>query len=100
MGYYTGTIQNKGAVQYEKIADVVEEMGQTVTGGCKKIEDGVVSGYKKIENGAAAFPVGIAAGVFGIALAALAYPVYYRTLKKEREKIAPQIIKLTDELMK
>ena len=35
----------------KKIADVVEKMGQTVTGGCKKIEDGVVSGYKKIENG-------------------------------------------------
>ena len=50
--------------------------------------------------GAAAFPVGIAAGVLGIALAALAYPVYQRTLKKEREKIAPQIIQLTDELMK
>ena len=36
----------------KKIADIVEEMGQTVTDGCKKIEDGVVSGYKKIENGA------------------------------------------------
>ena len=36
----------------KKIADVVEEMGQAVTSGYKKIEDGVVSGYKKIENGA------------------------------------------------
>lgn len=36
----------------KKIADVVEEMGQVVTSGCKKVEDGVVSGYKKIENGA------------------------------------------------
>ena len=50
--------------------------------------------------GDAAFPVGIVAGVLGIALVALAYPVYQRTLKKEREKIAPQIIQLTDELMK
>ena len=50
--------------------------------------------------GAAAFPVGIVAGALGIALVALAYPVYHRTLKKEREKIAPQIIQLTDELMK
>ena len=50
--------------------------------------------------GDAAFPVGIASGVLGIALVALAYPVYHRTLKKEREKIAPQIIQLTDELMK
>ena len=50
--------------------------------------------------GVAAFPVGIAAGVLGIALVALAYPAYQRTLKKEREKIAPQILQLTDELMK
>ena len=50
--------------------------------------------------GDAAFPVGIVAGALGIALVALAYPVYHRTLKKEREKIAPQIMQLTDELMK
>ena len=35
-----------------KIADIVEEMGQTVTSGYKKMQDGVLSGYKKIENGA------------------------------------------------
>ena len=34
-----------------KIANVVEQMGETVTEGYKKIENGVVSGYKKIENG-------------------------------------------------
>ena len=36
----------------KKIADVVEEMGQAVISGYKKIEDGVVSCYKKIESGA------------------------------------------------
>lgn len=35
----------------------------------------------------------------GIALDALAYPIYTVTLKKEREKIAPEILKLTEELM-
>ena len=49
--------------------------------------------------GDGAFPVGILAGVLGLVLAALAYPMYQRTLKKEREKIAPQILQLTDELM-
>lgn len=44
--------------------------------------------------------VGIAIGVIGIVLICLAYPVYNRTLKKEREKIAPEIMRLTDELMK
>lgn len=35
-----------------KIADIVENMGQTVTRGYKAIETGAVSGYKVIENGA------------------------------------------------
>lgn len=46
------------------------------------------------------FPIGIATGIVGIILVCLAYPIYNRTLKKEREKIAPEILRLTDELMK
>ena len=30
----------------------------------------------------------------------LAYPLYNRVLKQEREKIAPEILRLTDELLK
>lgn len=48
--------------------------------------------------GAAAMPLGIALGVVGLGILACAYPLYNRTLKKEREKIAPQILRLTDEL--
>ena len=44
--------------------------------------------------------IGICVGIIGIVLVSLAYPVYNRTLKKEREKIAPEILRLTDELMK
>ena len=44
--------------------------------------------------------VGIGIGIIGIVLVCMAYPIYNRTLKKEREKIAPEIIRLTDELMK
>ena len=44
--------------------------------------------------------VGIITGVLGVILAALAYPVYCKVLKREREKIAPEILRLTDELMK
>lgn len=50
--------------------------------------------------GSAAFIVGIIIGVVGIAVLGCAYPLYNRTLKKERAKIAPEILKLTDELMK
>ena len=44
--------------------------------------------------------LGIVIGLVGIALAATAYPVYIRTLKKERKKIAPEILKISDELLK
>ena len=44
--------------------------------------------------------VGIIAGLLGIILVALAYPVYSKVLKKEREKAAPEIIRLAEGLMK
>ena len=47
-----------------------------------------------------AMVIGIGVGVIGIILVCLAYPLYNRTLKKEREKIAPEILRLSDELMK
>lgn len=43
---------------------------------------------------------GVVIGVIGIVLVCLAYPLYNSTLKKERKTIAPEIIRLTDELMK
>lgn len=44
------------------------------------------------------FVLGIIVGIIGIAGVAAAYPIYNHITKKEREKIAPQILKLTDEL--
>ena len=44
--------------------------------------------------------VGIIFGVIGIILVCLAYPIYIHISKKEREKIAPEIIRLTEELLK
>lgn len=44
--------------------------------------------------------IGIITGILGIALVCLAYPTYNFVLKRERRKIAPEIIRLTDELMK
>ena len=48
----------------------------------------------------AALLLGIIVGVIGGILASLAYPVYNATVKHKREKLAPEIIRLTDELMK
>ena len=44
--------------------------------------------------------VGISVGVVGGILASLAYPIYNSTLKKEQARIAPEILRLTNELMK
>ncbi len=46
------------------------------------------------------FVPGIIIGVIGIAGIALGYPVYCAVTKKEKAKIAPEIIRLTNELMK
>lgn len=50
--------------------------------------------------GPAALPAGIVIGAMGIAILSCAYPLYNHTLKKAREKVAPEILRLTDELMK
>ncbi|MGN1087274.1 MAG: hypothetical protein ACI4Q5_09580 [Porcipelethomonas sp.] len=46
------------------------------------------------------FVPGIIVGIIGIAVLSASYPIYNYIIKKEREKIAPEIIRLTDELMK
>ena len=43
--------------------------------------------------------IGIPVGLVGIVLVALAYPVYNRILKTERERIAPEILRLSEELL-
>ena len=45
------------------------------------------------------FP-GVIIGILGIAGVVAAYPLYTRITKRRREKLAPEIIRLTDELMK
>ena len=44
--------------------------------------------------------IGIVIGIVGMVMVALAYPTYNHVLKKERQRIAPEILRLTDELMK
>ena len=47
-----------------------------------------------------AMVIGVIVGVVGGILASLAYPIYNAIVKAKRKKIAPEIIRLTDELMK
>lgn len=44
------------------------------------------------------FVAGIVIGIIGMMVAGFAYPIYKKVTKKEREKIAEQIIALSDEL--
>lgn len=50
--------------------------------------------------GGSLFIPGIIIGIFGIGGVCCAYPLYTKIIKRERERIAPEIIKLTDELLK
>lgn len=47
-----------------------------------------------------ALVLGIVVGLIGIVLVAMAYPVYTRVLKTQRERIAPEILRLSDALLK
>ena len=49
--------------------------------------------------GELAMVLGIVIGVVGMILVALAYPVYNSVLKKERARIAPEILRLSEELL-
>ena len=46
------------------------------------------------------FVLGIVIGMIGMGVLALAYPIYNRTIKKERERITPEVLRLTEDLMK
>ena len=51
-------------------------------------------------QGNVAMSVGVILGIAGGILASLAFPIYNVIVKRKRKKIAPEIIRLSDELMK
>ena len=51
-------------------------------------------------SGDAAMIIGIIVGIVGGIIASLAYPAYNIIIKSMRKKVAPEIIRLTDELIK
>ena len=44
--------------------------------------------------------LGIIVGVLGIAICIPAYPLYLHVMRVERERVTPEILRLTDELLK
>ena len=47
-----------------------------------------------------AMVIGILVGILGLVMVALAYPLYNTVLRKERQRIAPEILRLSEELLK
>lgn len=50
-------------------------------------------------NNIQAMVIGIVTGILGLGILASAYPIYKKIEKKEKEKIAPEILRLSEELM-
>ena len=51
-----------------------------------------------LEAASSFLAVGIVVGLMGIAVMAIAFPIHKRTLKKEREAAAPQILALSQDI--
>ena len=47
-----------------------------------------------------AMVIGVLAGLIGLVMVALAYPLFNYVLRKERKRIAPEILRLSEELLK
>ena len=47
-----------------------------------------------------AMVIGILVGILGLVMVALAYPLYNTVLRKERQRIAPEILRLSEELLR
>lgn len=50
-------------------------------------------------NGVRLFWIGIPVGILGMIGMGLAYPLYRRVTEAERKRVAPEILRLTEELM-
>ncbi|MBQ2758100.1 MAG: hypothetical protein IJF31_06385, partial [Clostridia bacterium] len=50
-------------------------------------------------SNAAMIVLGVVIGLIGIGGVAVAYPVYVSLMHRQRERVAPEILRLTEELM-
>ncbi|MBQ3065235.1 MAG: hypothetical protein IJC98_03260 [Clostridia bacterium] len=86
----------------KRLDNTVNQAGMTVSLvlgvlGCMTFGIGICFAMKVIGN--SIFP-GILFSLIGIAAMGAAYPVYSSARKKKKEKLAPQILALAEELMK
>ena len=55
----------------------------------------IFGGYRDL-----AMVIGIMVGLIGMVTLCFGYPIYRRTVQQERKRVAPEILRLTNELMK
>lgn len=90
----------------ESVYDVVRKVDESVTsmGTIAGLVIGIVfalifgTGLSMILVWEEFFVIGIVIGVFGLIGMCFAYPAYMYVTKKQREKVAPEIIRLTEEI--
>lgn len=87
------SVYNKAGI----IAVVIGVIGALIMGSGMSLVMTEIGEMLGMEN---AMIIGVIIGAVGMILVCLAYPVYYVVLKRERERIAPEILRLADELMK
>ncbi len=91
---------DRGVTNTAKIVSLIFGIIGTLLLGCGMslcmTEIGEILGI----SGNMAMIIGIPVGIVGGVLASLAYPIYNAIVKAKRKKLAPEIIRLTDELMK
>ena len=89
-------LDNSATQKAQALSIVVGVIGALIMGTGMSLCMTELSGFL----GGTAMFIGIPVGVAGMVLVALAYPIYNRVLKKQRQRIAPEILRLTEELMK
>lgn len=94
---YLRRLDDSATSKATMISLIVGILGALMLGGGMSL---IMTDIGRVFGTILAILLGVAVGIVGIVLVCLAYPLYNRTLKKEREKIAPEVLRLTEELMK
>ena len=94
-------IQENNAFQYTYSAGNQEEIKQIRSKYLPR-EENKLERLRELDAGVTqkATMYSLVVGIIGMAVLAMAYPLYNCTIKKERERIAPEVLRLTEDLMK
>lgn len=90
-----GSVTKKGTV----VSIVIGVLGSLILGVGMSLVLSDFGAFLQLYGAAAAVAGSIIGGI-GIGLMACAYPIYCSMVKKEKKRITPEILRLTEELLK